>query len=487
MPRLGLWIGASSIDICVRLVTQMAATVVIARLLPPEDFGLAMLALSVAALLGAFISLPFEEALAQRPRITTGHLGTALFSSLMLAVAAIGVVLLISAPLGKAIGAPDLAFWLPFSTVFLLAQGPGSITRALARRRRNFVDLAVCQSLSVVIATAVAIALALAGWGVLALVLQRMLPIALYPLLGGWGALAQGRSALVWPVFVRARFDEMFRFSWIYLANTAVHYAIPTVMTFLVNLLFGTRVLGQVNIAMRLAEPIRQGVQGVGHNLVFSLLTRFRAEPRVLVGEALEVVTRVACLAVPAFLGLAVVAPLALPILAGPGWNEAIPLAQAFCVLAAINAPFLYVFSGFSALGRPEYELMSCLAGLAATVGLLLLAACFDSTLGIGLAMIGSEIVMNGVGLAAARAYLGTGLAGPLFRILRVWLAAGAMVLILAALRPRFAALGTPVPVLLATVAAGLLLYPPLLFLFCRPGFQFLEGMVLRRRREVAA
>ena len=486
MPRLGLWIGASSIDICVRLVAQMAATVVIARLLPPEDFGLAMLALSVAALLGAFIGLPFEEALAQRPRITMGHLGTALFSSLALAIAAIGIVLLIAAPVGAAIGAPDLALWLPLATVFLLAQGPGSITRALARRRRDFVELAVCQSLSVVVATAIAIALAVGGWGVLALVLQRMLPVALYPMLGAAMALSQGRSALVRPIFLRARFDEMFRFSWIYLANTAVHYAIPTVMTFLVNMLFGTRVLGQVNIAMRLAEPVRQGVQSVGHNLVFSLLTRFRAEPRMLVGEALEVVTRVASLAVPAFLGLAVVAPYALPILAGPGWDAAIPLAQAFCVLAAVNAPFLYVFSGFSVLGRPEYELMSCLAGLAAVVGLLLLAARFEATLGIGFAMIGSEIVMNGVGLAAA-AYLGAGVAGPLFRILRVWLAAGAMALVIAALSPRFAALGTPIPALLASVAAGLLLYPLLLFLFCRPVFQFIKGMVLRRRREVTA
>lgn len=486
MPRLGLWIGASSIDICVRLAAQMAATVVIARLSPPEDFGLAMLALSVAALIGAFIGLPFEEALAQRPRITSGHLGTALFTSLALAVAAIVVTLVIAAPLGAAIGAPALATWLPLSTVFLLAQGPGSITRALARRRRAFVELAVCQSLSVVLATVAAIALAYSGWGVLALVLQRMLPIALYPVLGAALALARGRSALVMPVFVRARFDEMFRFSWIYLANTAVHYAIPMVMTFLVNLLFGTRVLGQVNIAMRLAEPVRQGVQSVGHNLVFSLLTRFRSEPRQLVGEALVVVTRVASLAVPAFLGLAVTAPLALPILAGPGWDAAIPIARAFCVVAAINAPFLYVFSGFSALGRPEYELGSCLAGLAATVGLLLLAARFDSTLGIGLAMIGTELVLNGIGLIAAGRYLGAGIRAPLWQVARVWLASALMALALVALGPRVAALGTPVPALLATIAAGILIYPPLLFLICRPCYQFLEGMVLRRR-EVAA
>ena len=486
MPRLGLWIGASSIDIGIRLVAQMAATVVIARLSSPEDFGLAMLALSVAALLGAFIGQPFEEALAQRPRITTGHLGTALCSSLVLAVAALAIVLLVSAPLGDWIGAPGLGLWLPLATAFLLAQGPGSITRALARRQRKFVELAVCQSLSVVVATIVAIVLAMAGAGVLALILQRMLPVVLYPVLGAGVALARGRAPVVLPVFIRTCFDDLFRFSWIYLGNTAIHYAIPAAMTFLVNMLFGTRVLGQVNIAMRLAEPLRQGIQGVGHNLAFSMLARLRAEPRALVRESLEVVTRVASIAVPAFLGLAIVAPFALPILAGPGWEAAIPLAQAFCVMAAVNAPLLYVFSGFSALGKPEYELAACILGLVAMVGLLLLAARAAMPLGIGLAMLGSEIVLNGVGLVAASFYLGTGILQPLFRLLRVWIASGLMALTLAGAVSRIGVLEAPIPALLATVAGGLLLYPPLLFLFCRPCFRFLESMLLRRRRAAA-
>lgn len=482
MPRLGIWIGASSADISCRLAAQMIATVVIARLLPPEDFGLAMLALSVAALLGAFIGLPFEEALAQRPRITTGHLSTALFSSLALAVVAFVITLAISAPLGHWMGAPGLAIWLPVATAFLLAQGPGSITRALARRQRHFVELAVCQSLSVVIATVVAIALAYAGRGVLALVLQRMLPVALYPLLGAGVAIARGRSPLVTPIFVKARFDEMFRFSWLYLGNTAVHYAIPTAMTFLVNILFGTKVLGLVNIAMRLAEPPRQGIQSVGHNLVFSLLTRFRAAPRQLVREAIEVSTRVASIAVPAFLGLAIVAPLVFPILAGPGWDQAIPLAQAFCVVAAINVPFLYIFSGFSALGKPEYELTSCILALLVMVGLLLFSAEFGSTFEIGLAVVGSEVVLNGTGLVFVTAYLGAEIRGPLFRILRIWVASGIMTLVLAGATPKIELIGTPIPALIAIVLGGLLLYPPLLFMFCRPCFEFLEAMVLRRK-----
>ena len=154
--------------------------------------------------------------------------------------------------------------------------------------------------------------------------------------------------------------------------------------------------------------------------------------------------------------------------------------------MAAVNAPLLYVFSGFSALGKPEYELAACILGLVAMVGLLLLAARAAMPLGIGLAMLGSEIVLNGVGLVAASFYLGTGILQPLFRLLRVWIASGLMALTLAGAVSRIGVLEAPIPALLATVAGGLLLYPPLLFLFCRPCFRFLESMVLRRRRAAA-
>lgn len=481
MPRLGVWIGASTADICVRLAAQMLATVVIARLLPAEDFGLAMLALSVAALLGAFIGLPFEEALAQKADLdrSSGYRAVQFAGAGRRRSCDRDRYLRSARPLDRRARPRDLA--ASFNRV--LARAGSGLHHARSRappaqlRRTGRLPIAVRDHCDRRRHRA-----CLCWLGVLALVLQRMLPIALYPVLGAIVAIVRGRSPMVAPIFVRARFDEMFRFSWLYFGNTAVHYAIPAAMTFLVNMLFGTRVLGQLNIAMRLAEPVRQGVQGVGHNLVFSLLTKLRAEPRFLVREAIEVSTRVASIAVPSFLGLAVVAPFVLPILAGPGWDDAVPLAQAFCLVAAINAPFLYIFSGFSALGRPEYELTSCILALLAMVGLLLLAAELGSTRGIGVAVIGTEIVLNGTGLIFVATYLGAEIREPLFRILRIWLASGVMTLALAGATPKIEMLGTPIPALIAIVIGGVLLYPPLLFVFCRPCFEFLEAMVLRRK-----
>ena len=60
MAGLKSWIGASAGDVITRLAAQMLSTVVIARVLSAEDFGLASMILTSVAILGAFVSLPFE-------------------------------------------------------------------------------------------------------------------------------------------------------------------------------------------------------------------------------------------------------------------------------------------------------------------------------------------------------------------------------------------------------------------------------------------
>ena len=61
----------------------------------------------------------------------------------------------------------------------------------------------------------------------------------------------------------RRRFGELFRFSWLFLADTGVHSATPAVLTFLVNAHFGAALLGQLNIAMRIVEPLRSATDSV--------------------------------------------------------------------------------------------------------------------------------------------------------------------------------------------------------------------------------
>lgn len=117
------------------------------------------------------------------------------------------------------------------------------------------------------------------------------------------------------------RASDLLRFSWLHLSDICVGAATPAVVAYTVNAVFGTATLGQLNIALRLVEPARQLVGGIGHNIVFSMLYRMQDAPARLVLAAAETVASVGVLAIPAFLGLAVCVPALLPLLVGPGWE----------------------------------------------------------------------------------------------------------------------------------------------------------------------
>lgn len=484
MAGLRSWVGASAGDVVIRLAAQVLSTIVIARILSAEEFGVASMILASVAIVGALVSLPFEEALTQRQHLTTRHLESALFVSLGLTVGAVILALVAGPVLGRMSGAPELAFWLPVSTLFLFGQGPGSIARAVARRRRRFVDLAIGQSASVIVASAIAIGAALAGAGVLALVLQRMLPVIIYPVIAGFVAWWRGRGCVIWPRWDRARFGDIFRFSWLHLARVTVDYTSPAVLTFMTNAYFGTAVLGQLNVAMRLTEPLRSGIASVGHNLVLAFLVRLRSDRSQLAVRTLETVANFASLAVPGFIGLGICAPLLLPMLVGPGWDAAVPLAMTICVAAAISVPFRYLYTGFSAMGRPEFSVGCAGFGLATLVAGLTIVGRAGDAGALGGPIVATEVAAASLGVIFYFMLAGRVILQPLLGVLRICLAVALMAAVLKMIGPWVNGLGSPFLRLATVVGVGGAVYLPLLFLICRPCFVTLFTFVRPRRKD---
>lgn len=457
--------GASAADAIVRLVAQMLSTVIIARLVPAEDFGLVLLVLTAIGFVGAFIGVPFEESLTQRRRLMAGHLQTALFVSLLLTGVSILLLVVLGPALEAATNVPGLATWLLVASLFLIGQGPGAVARALSRRQSRFVDLAIAQAVSVVLASIFSVLAALAGWGVFALVLQRMLPIVLYPIFAGGLAWWRCQAVMIPPRWHAARFREMLRFSWLHLTDTGVDAATPAVLTFLVNAHFGTVRLGELNIAMRIVEPLRSAIGSIGHNLVFAMLVRLQTQPQQLVEAAGRITANIAVLAVPAFLGLAASAPILLPLLVGTGWESAIPLSRLLCVAAAVSVPFRYFFSAYSALGRPEWGLAGSTIGLLAMVAVLEISVLTGLPFATGLAVIGNEAA-TAVFAATLAWFLAGGITVSLSTIGRIWIAGTVMAALVSWLFPD----GGPHPILwlLAAIATGCVIYFVMLVLVCR-------------------
>lgn len=467
MASFKLWIGASAADTITRLAVQLGSTMVVARLLTAEEFGLASLVLGVTTIMSAFIGLPFEESLAQRRKLYTAHLETALFVSAVLTV----ICVLASAAFGPLVEhfaqAPGFAIALTIASLMLFAQGPGSVARAIARRHRRFVDLSTCNALSTVLACGVSVLAAFAGWGVYSLILQRLLPNVFYPVLALGVLKWRGHQIWVPMRWHGPRFRELFRFSWLHLADVMVTNAGPAALAFLINGFFGQAVLGMLNIALRIVDPLRSALLSVGHNLVFSVLVRMQHDSRQLTTRAAEIASGIAFVIVPAFVGLAVSAPVLLPMLVGPGWESAIPLSQLLCFAVAFSLPFNFYFSGYSALGRPEYGLAGSLLSLVAMVAVFLVAAWLGLGNVAGIAFVSYEVAKVVAALFFAIPISRRALLPALDQLVRIWI--GALVMAIAVEWWFFGATPAEVTVenLLLIVLMGVVVYPAAMLLIC--------------------
>ncbi|MCJ2013387.1 oligosaccharide flippase family protein [Methylobacterium sp. J-076] len=470
--RIGGWIGAGLADAAGRLVILSATTAFLARTLPPGDFGATALTLSIVTAFSMAVGTPYEEALTQAKVVRRADLGAVLAVSTAAAFGFLALCVPVGLLLDHVYGRDDLGLLLPATGLLLIAQGPMTLATAVARRRKAFYIINASSIIGHLFGAAAAIALGFAGAGIWALVTLRIVLVftsaaSLFWMLG----------LAVRPVWSWGRLRRFNRFAGLVLAARVVENATYVVYNTLVGALFGLTVLGYLNIAMRLIEPVRGAIVAVTHNLCFPHF-RGSAQSKENVGEAAaEIARESSALVAPTMMGLAAVSPLVVPLMAGPGWTTAEPIAAALAAGGLLALPSQVVQTALSASGRPQSVLLSY------TVALVTLAATLVATAGMHPATIGLARLAGDFALTATTVLVNGPLIGlspwPLLRRLSgVWLAAATMAVIVAWLGIRLADSHGQVVALLIAIPAGVLIYIPLLFLISRASFNSLVDRI---------
>ena len=483
-PRLLGWISWAGIDAAGRLLLLSGSTIVLSRVSSPRDFGVAALVLTIVAVASVFVGAPFEEALTQLPRLRSRHISAALAASWLVGAALFAGALVAAAPLARLYDAAEIRILLPAAMVSIFFSGHSDIVAALARRRRRFNELAYATLAGHVIGVGLSLLIAGFGYGLWALIAQRVLTVIARAFILQWRI-----GFLIFPRWLPAQLSELSRYASISFLARLTDSVTYLVFNNLVQALFGVLELGQVNMAMRLIEPIRSAITATGHNLAFSFFARASREPARLRQMCDHVITHSAFAVTPVFVGLAAVAPVLLPIVAGPGWHGAVVVTIWLSLAGAISAPSGLIFTALSAKGRPELNLLSFLVSFAATVVVLVGAAALGPV-SVGL----SRVAGDGVRAALAIGISAGGWEWPrrarMAALLPAWRLSAAMGLIVATLDawlpggPTFARLAI-------LIGAGIVAYALLMAAFARPAFEIIAAPLLRvnvalRRRASA-
>ena len=385
--RIVSWLGWAGLDAVSRLALMTGSTIVFSRLLDPRDFGVTALVLTIVTVAAIFVGAPFEEALTQRRHLRIAHLRAALGASWLIGFVILGLSVVAGRYLARFYGEPEIAGLLPVAMSSIFFSGHSDILTALARRLRRFNEVAYATMMGHVIGVGLALCLAFMGYGLWALVAQRLLVVVARALI------LQGRIGyIITPSWSTAHVGELGRFAGVSFLSRLTDTLTYLAFNNIVQIFYGTAMLGQVNMAMRLIEPVRGAIIATGHNLAFTFFARAGRDVAQVRKLGDDVVSQSAYLTTPVFAGIAAVAPVLLPIVAGPGWNDAVLIAVCLSIASAIAVPAGLFFTAFSAQARPEYSLYSLVVGLAAIV-LVLVGFTWLGPISVGLSRIAGDSI----------------------------------------------------------------------------------------------
>ncbi|HWC76285.1 MAG TPA: oligosaccharide flippase family protein, partial [Blastocatellia bacterium] len=153
-----------------KFVLRLGTTVVLARLLPVDAFGLLTLVMVVMNFAYALSQIGMAPALIQRQNLTRAHTRVAFTVSVLSGLAITGAIWVSAPTVAAVFRNDDVTPILRLTSLSFLFTSLGSVAGALLERRLNYKRLFGAEVSAYIIGYAVVgIALALAGWGVWAL------------------------------------------------------------------------------------------------------------------------------------------------------------------------------------------------------------------------------------------------------------------------------------------------------------------------------
>jgi lipopolysaccharide exporter len=350
-----VWQGASYL---VGRGLTFAATVVLARLLVPGEFGLVGLALAFLTFAESAADLGIAQALVYFPRDrrrSDEALALCLLSSLALVVTGVLTAPLVADFFNK----PAVAPMFRVLSLSLLITALRQVPDALLRRELSFRRRAMAEASRALGQGVVSIALALAGLGAWAIV-WGYLAGNLTWCVAAWALAGYRPGRGVWRL-TRAMSGPLLRYGAPAAGQGLLAALIFDVDYVVVGHFLGAQALGLYTLAFRVPQMLVINVFMLISAVAFPIFSHARHDPERLRSGYLASLRLEAAYGVGVGVALTAAAPMLVPVLFGPHWEASVAPLQALGLYATFRALGFGAVDVYKAIGRP---------GLAASVSL---------------------------------------------------------------------------------------------------------------------
>jgi polysaccharide transporter, PST family len=349
---------------------SVAVFTMLARLLDKPVFGVAALANLYIGFVQIFVGQGVGVAIIQRKNLEPSHLDTAFWINVGMAVALTGSTVALRHPAAVLLGSDEISPVLGVLALSLPLWALTVVPSALLERELKFKLLAARSLAASAIGGVVGVAAAFLGLGVWSLVLQQLVGAAV--------TIVMLWSTVQWRPGLRASrkaFADLAPFSGSVMGNNVLWFVSQRVDQAVIGRGLGVAALGTYSLSMRILSLGLDAMSAPVQRVAMPLFSGIQDESDRLMRAFLQSTSLICSVALPAFLGLLLVAPDLIPLVFGSKWEAAIVPTQILCVAGCVRAVQTFVHPTMMALGRAGLYMASFVVSAVASAGGCLVAA----------------------------------------------------------------------------------------------------------------
>ncbi|WPI72082.1 lipopolysaccharide biosynthesis protein [Klebsiella pneumoniae] len=349
-----------------KVLTQIINLVYLAKIIPPEEYGLMAMAMVVFNFGVLLRDLGTSAAIIQRKELSDSLINTIFWLNLFMGIGLAAVVSIFSPVISDIYEQPKLTLVLILLGLTFPLSSSASAHLALLERDSQFKRISIIEVTSALVSLIVAIAMANFGFGVYSLVAQA-LTLNLMSTIQYW-VVSEWRPSIV--KFINA--DELkglFSFSANLSLFNFVNYFSRNADSFIIGKFMTVTILGSYNLAYRIMLFPLQSLTFVTTRSLYPILSRVQDDNQEIEGIYLNCVFFITLITMPLMGGVALYSEPFIRLVFGPQWHLSADILRLLAPTAIIQAILSTTGSVFMAKGKTNVLMKLGIIGAILQVG----------------------------------------------------------------------------------------------------------------------
>lgn len=337
-------VGWSAVDNVVQYAVSFMVSIVLARLLSPDDYGLLGIIAIFTAVCTALINGGFTTALIRKKECTDDDYSTAFIVNLGMSLLLYAIIFILSTKIAHFFKRDELVLLTRVSSLGMIVGALAMVQQTRLTKRIDFKTQTKASIISSIISGLIGIGMALMGYGVWSLVAQLLSGQLL-------------RTVLLWSLnrwtpqlkFSTESFKNLFGFGWKMMVSGVIDTVWRELNQAVVGKFYNPATLGQYTRANQFSNLFSSNLTNVIQRVTYPVLSDIQDDKTRMVSVYRRIIRICMFLTAVCMFGLGAISEPLLYCLIGPKWHDAAIYLPFICVtgslypLHAINLNMLQV------------------------------------------------------------------------------------------------------------------------------------------------